>query len=497
MGALRMTDIKSLKLLDILPSSIAGDAQVNAMLPALDAELLSVTGSIREALISSRIDELPENVLNLLAWQWHVDFYEPEKLPVALKRNLIKSSILWHRKKGTLWAVKQILRDLGLEPTIREWFDIGSAPYTFGIDAVYKGNPAEAMTFLGDDTLKLLRLAVEVTKPARAGMLYLVVIPDMPGLDPSTHGCRYDYCAYAHGFLPGLELAPGPIGNPFEPDIAFASALEMSAHFKYPLWLSWDGFRYGDILPETGQRSSSAVSSSFYSDREAMEGYNTWRLRERWDGKSWADGKARIGGQCFVQVYPAGCAVYGNARYDALQAMESRYRHIPEPYRYDGSLLDSSQDHSGYEPINEYTTINVGSEADAAVTVEAASGSALIAWIASENESLGIGSSRLSLYIGFENEPLAAGSACLSSSIGFGNEPSATGSICLSLSIGFENEPLETGSNGYSLSIAIEAAAWEGLSASWDSDGWRPDRTWADKPPAVTADCYLTLTEVS
>jgi P2-related tail formation protein len=95
-----MIDLKSLKLEDILPSSITGDSQVNSAAHALDAELREVTADTREALIVSRIDELPENVLDLLAWQWHVDFYEPEKLPVALKRNLIKSSILWHRKKA-------------------------------------------------------------------------------------------------------------------------------------------------------------------------------------------------------------------------------------------------------------------------------------------------------------------------------------------------------------------------------------------------------------
>jgi phage tail P2-like protein len=438
-----MTNLKSLKLLDILPSSIVSDPQVLSMAKALDPELQSVSHDIREALIVSRIDELPEEVLNLLAWQWHVDFYEPEKLPVEIKRSLIKNSIIWHRKKGTLWAVKQILRDLGLEPKIREWFDIGSAPYTFGIDAIYKGNPAEIMTFLGDDTVKLLKLAVEMTKPVRAGMLYLVVIPDLPGLDPSTHGCRYDYCQYAHGFLPGLEFTPDPIENPIEPEITSASIITTSEYFRYPRWISWSGARYGDILPETGQRSASTIITSSYTDREAMEGYNTWSLRERWDDKSWPEGNARIGAKSYLQVIPIGCAAYGYARYDDLHAAESRYRNIPAPYKYDGSMLDSSQDTVKFMPIDEYSVIDNGGEVEAIVLAEAVSG-----------------------------------------------ETHTSGTV-------FENENLETVFNGLSLCNGTVAEAWEGLSASWDSDTWRPDRTWADKPPAVTAESYPTLTEVS
>ena len=48
----------------------------------------------------SRIDELPEEFLNHLGYQLHVDFWEPD-LPIEKKRKLIKNSIKYHKHKGT------------------------------------------------------------------------------------------------------------------------------------------------------------------------------------------------------------------------------------------------------------------------------------------------------------------------------------------------------------------------------------------------------------
>lgn len=126
-------DIQSFSLQDILPSSINGDMQVDAASKALDPELQSVSRDIREALIYSRIDELPEPVVDLLAWQWHVDFYDIAKT-LEMKREMVKGSIRWHRKKGTVWAIRKALEMLGIESEVIEWWKIeGARPYTFAI----------------------------------------------------------------------------------------------------------------------------------------------------------------------------------------------------------------------------------------------------------------------------------------------------------------------------------------------------------------------------
>jgi phage tail P2-like protein len=130
-----MREIYSLKLADILPSSIALDPRVASAAEALDIELQSVSQSIRETLIFSRIGELPEPILDLLAWQWHVDSYAPQKFSIEQKRNAVKNAIILHRKKGTLWAVKQNVLNLGFPKVkIDEWFKVGGLPYTFAVE---------------------------------------------------------------------------------------------------------------------------------------------------------------------------------------------------------------------------------------------------------------------------------------------------------------------------------------------------------------------------
>lgn len=107
--------LHDLSLRNIAPASILGDGVVDAAIDAIDPQISDASLSIREAAIFSRIDELPEHMIDLLAWQFHCDFYEPIPLPLGVKRALVKDSIPWHRKKGTLWAIKRLLSALGYE----------------------------------------------------------------------------------------------------------------------------------------------------------------------------------------------------------------------------------------------------------------------------------------------------------------------------------------------------------------------------------------------
>ena len=128
-------DIHALSLLDILPASILRDKQVTAAAKALDEELQNVTAATIEALHLPRLDVLPEAVVDLLAWQWHVDFYEPLGMDLETKRNLVKKSIDWHRTKGTPYAVEQVMSTVFKNASLKEWFEYGGEPYHFSITA--------------------------------------------------------------------------------------------------------------------------------------------------------------------------------------------------------------------------------------------------------------------------------------------------------------------------------------------------------------------------
>ena len=99
-----LIDIHSLSLKDITPPNIAQDENISALISAIDPQLQQLSYASLEPLIMARIDELPENVLDLLAWQLHADFYDLAGT-LSMKREAVKSSILWHMHKGTEWAI--------------------------------------------------------------------------------------------------------------------------------------------------------------------------------------------------------------------------------------------------------------------------------------------------------------------------------------------------------------------------------------------------------
>lgn len=129
-----MTNIYDLNLIDLLPSSIKNDENIRLISESLNTQLKEITDMLIQTIILPRIDELDENLIDFLAYQFHVDFYEPLGLQLEKKRELVKNSIFWHRRKGTPSVVEEILKLLFLkEFELEEWFNYESEPYFFRI----------------------------------------------------------------------------------------------------------------------------------------------------------------------------------------------------------------------------------------------------------------------------------------------------------------------------------------------------------------------------
>lgn len=127
-----MNSIRDVCLIDILPLNIAQDSKVKAAAEALDRELQAVTAAIDQCLFLSRIEELSEPMLDQLAWQFHVDFYEPN-LSLEQKRSLVKNALIWHRRKGTPAVVEELVTVLFDEGRVVEWWEYDGEPYKFKI----------------------------------------------------------------------------------------------------------------------------------------------------------------------------------------------------------------------------------------------------------------------------------------------------------------------------------------------------------------------------
>lgn len=147
-------------LRDLLPGSIRDDPKIARITEAVDPFISSITQETNIPVLLARIDELSEPLMDLLAWQFHVDFYEPLGLSLEAKRRLVKGSILWHRRKGTPWAVVRLLKDLGLRARYMDWWKFGGTPYTCRVRV------AMGLSSMEKDS-SLIRRAIESAKSAR------------------------------------------------------------------------------------------------------------------------------------------------------------------------------------------------------------------------------------------------------------------------------------------------------------------------------------------
>lgn len=71
-----MLELKDNCLQQILPSSVASDKTVQDIAKAISAKLQLINRQTELILLLPRLDELSEALIDELAWQYHVDFYD-------------------------------------------------------------------------------------------------------------------------------------------------------------------------------------------------------------------------------------------------------------------------------------------------------------------------------------------------------------------------------------------------------------------------------------
>lgn len=127
-----MNEIYHVSLKEILPPSISSDEEVQRTAKAIEENLNMASRLIPMTAVYARIDELPESVLDALAWQLHVDVYD-EDMSLAKKRKLVKNAIKDHKYKGTPCAVKSVVEMLLNYAKVEEWYEYGGSPFHFRV----------------------------------------------------------------------------------------------------------------------------------------------------------------------------------------------------------------------------------------------------------------------------------------------------------------------------------------------------------------------------
>lgn len=124
-----------LDLMQLLPESLKTDPTVSILAQVISESLQNLSNQVFLFDPDKRLDG---PLLDLIAWQEHVDFYDTT-LPIERKQELVDKASMFHEKKGTPAAVEDLISTVFEEGKVVEWFEYGGAPYTF---KVVTNNPA-------------------------------------------------------------------------------------------------------------------------------------------------------------------------------------------------------------------------------------------------------------------------------------------------------------------------------------------------------------------
>lgn len=117
-------------MLSSFPDSLKSDATM-LLLAELTAEYLEKRiEEIDKLYIYASIDSLPEELLDILAYDFKVDWWD-YGYSLEEKRRTLKNSFIVHKRLGTKKAVETAISAIYPNTTVQEWWEYGGEPYWF------------------------------------------------------------------------------------------------------------------------------------------------------------------------------------------------------------------------------------------------------------------------------------------------------------------------------------------------------------------------------
>lgn len=118
------------RMMDSFPLALQKDPKMVALAHSIANVLEQRLDEIDLGQIYTRIDQLPEDLLDILAKDFAVDWYD-RSYTLEEKRKTIKGSFYVHRHRGTKAAVEKAISAIYPNPEVLEWFEYGGNPYHF------------------------------------------------------------------------------------------------------------------------------------------------------------------------------------------------------------------------------------------------------------------------------------------------------------------------------------------------------------------------------
>lgn len=122
-----MIKLQDTGLIEGLPPGIAEQHWVKVLDAVFRERQKKELEAVRKVFVYTAIDSAPENILDILAVQFKVDWYRDD-YPIDTKRRVIKTAMEVRRYCGTEWAVKQAISAIYPNSEIVEWYDYDGTP---------------------------------------------------------------------------------------------------------------------------------------------------------------------------------------------------------------------------------------------------------------------------------------------------------------------------------------------------------------------------------
>lgn len=147
------------RIADRLPESLSSD-NIRELAETIDAKMGELNRMSELVSIYPRIDKLSSNLVDALAVQFHVDYYD-KGLPLDTRRALVKNSMRWHLRKGTKGVVQEMVQTIFASGVVQEWYEYGGDPYYFRVELM---TPMR----ITPDNLNLLVKLINLVKNVRS-----------------------------------------------------------------------------------------------------------------------------------------------------------------------------------------------------------------------------------------------------------------------------------------------------------------------------------------
>ncbi len=129
-------------LLTAFPYSLSREERLKKLADVIAGKLIKVVGETACVSVFPNVDELPEEVLDILAVDLKIQWYEIDA-PISSKRQTVKECIRIHKYKGTKYAVETALRGIYEDVRVLEWNEYGGEPYHFKVVIYDSSNDRE------------------------------------------------------------------------------------------------------------------------------------------------------------------------------------------------------------------------------------------------------------------------------------------------------------------------------------------------------------------